>query len=84
MSLTPRHKRALALLKKQAVSREVLDREVGCSNGPALIAELRKMGFSFPCKMMPGLDRDGKKVRYGVYSAESSDRLKIAALGAEE
>lgn len=80
MKLNPRQKRALLLLQKNSVSRSVLDERAGCANGPALIAELRRMGLAIPCRRFPVTDRDGRKTRYGVYSATDTDMQKIAEL----
>jgi hypothetical protein len=67
----PREIRALALLlRRSSVTREDLDREVGCSNGPDLIARLRDRGLTkvhLPCTRIHELDRDGKSCRRGVY-----------------
>ncbi|AOV16036.1 hypothetical protein BJI67_02185 [Acidihalobacter aeolianus] len=70
----------MELIQKNAVSRSVLDERVGCANGPALVAELRKKGLDIPCKMFPVTDRDGKKTKVGIYWASESDKLKIAEL----
>ena len=41
----PRHLRALTALLRRPVSREQLDSIAGCSNGPALISDLRDRGL---------------------------------------
>ncbi len=74
----PRHLRALALLLQRPAKREELDRAAGCSNGPELVAELRRRGLDAPCERVPALDRDGRPCRPGVYSLTASDRRKVS------
>lgn len=76
---SPRHVRALrALLASPAgLAREELDRVAGCSNGPALIADLRAKGLEVPCFMRAVHDRDGKEVEAGVYVLTERDRNKV-------
>lgn len=67
----PRHLRALSALRVGPIPREQLDQIAGCSNGPALIAELRDLGLGkdgLLCTMVPRRDRDGVTIRRGVYS----------------
>ena len=68
----PRYLRALQALITRPVPREELDRVAGCSNGPALIAELRALGLPapecLPCHRVPCFDRDGLEVKRGVYT----------------
>jgi len=67
----PRELRAIALLlRRPSVPREALDHEVGCSNGPDLIARLRAYGLGsehLPCTRIVVIDRDGCKCNPGVY-----------------
>jgi hypothetical protein len=67
----PRELRALAiLLRRPSVPREAFDREVGCSNGPALVQRLREYGLwkaHLPCTRIEVIDRDGCKTRPGIY-----------------
>ena len=67
----PRELRALALLlRRPSVPREAFDREVGCSNGPALVQRLREYGLGkahLPCTRIEVIDRDGCKTRPGIY-----------------
>ena len=44
----PRHLRALEVLLRRPVPREQLDSVAGCSNGPALVADLRALGLGEP------------------------------------
>lgn len=74
----PRHLRALAALSSRPQMREAIDTAAGCSNGPELVAELRRRGLSIPCTRLNFLDRDGCICRPGVYHLTSTDRRKIS------
>jgi len=73
----PRHLRAIHALLTRPMPREQLDRAAGCSNGPDLVAELRRRGLEVPCERVPDLDRDGRGIRRGVYHFITSDRRKV-------
>lgn len=77
----PRELRALALLlRRPSVPREALDREVGCANGPDLIARLRSYGLGdehLPCTRIEVIDRDGTSCRPGVYWLTAQGRRAI-------
>lgn len=75
----PRHLRVLHALLRRSMPREQVDKEAGCSNGPELIAELRRRGLNTPCAKIPVIDRDGREVRRGVYFLTHFDRRKIRA-----
>ena len=75
----PRHLRVLNAAQVSPRRREEIDRIAGASNGPELIAELRRRGLEFPCDRVPALDRDGYPIRPGVYRLTVADRRKIAA-----
>ena len=79
----PRHLRVLIALLRRAMPREHIDAEAGASNGPELVAELRRRGLELPCDRIPVYDRDGKEVKRGVYHATSRDRGKIHRFFAE-
>lgn len=74
----PRHLRVIHSALLAPRKREEIDRIAGASNGPELIAELRRRGLEFPCDRVPGYDRDGLPVRFGVYHLTKSDRRKIS------
>jgi hypothetical protein len=59
--------------------RETLDAVAGCSNGPELVAELRRRGLEIPCTRTKKKDRDLFDCWPGVYHLTQSDRRKIAA-----
>jgi hypothetical protein len=73
----PRHLRALHGLLRRPMPREQLDREAGCSNGPELVAELRRRGLAIPCARVAAFDRDGREVKRGVYHLTANDRRKL-------
>ena len=78
----PRHLRALAALLRRPVSREELDSVAGCSNGPELVAELRRRGLGddhLPCERIKFTDRDGNLCRAGVYSLTEKGRRMVYA-----
>lgn len=78
----PRHLRALAALLRRPVSREELDSVAGCSNGPELVAELRRRGLGkehLPCERINFTDRDGNTCRPGVYSLSEKGRRMVYA-----
>lgn len=73
----PRHLRVIYSLEIRPRKREKIDRIAGASNGPELIAELRRRGLDIPCHKAPAIDRDGLPVKYGVYSLTDDDRRKL-------
>lgn len=78
----PRYLRAIQGLLVRSMPREHVDRVAGCSNGPALIAELRDLGLGkegLPCIMVPDLDRDGRPIRRGVYFLSDAGRRAVNA-----
>lgn len=75
----PRHQRVLALLLQRPAKREEVDRAAGCSNGPELVAELRRRGLELPCERVDAIDRDGRRCKPGIYSLTNKDRRRINA-----
>lgn len=73
----PRYVRALARLIRGPVTREELDRVVGCSNSPALVSELRALGLDTPCDRFKTKDRDGRTCRPGRYILTDADKRKV-------
>lgn len=73
----PRHKRVIQALLSNPRTREAVDRIAGASNGPELMAELRRRGLDAPCQKVPALDRDGLPTKVGIYSFTADDRKKI-------
>lgn len=75
----PRHLRVIQAAWVRPIPREQLDREAGCSNGPDLVAELRRRGLEMPCTRTKKKDRDLFDVYPGVYYFTDSDRRKLTA-----
>ena len=73
----PRQLRVISALLRRPMPRQHIDREAGCSNGPELIAELRRRGLSVPCDRTPVIDRDGREVKRGIYRLTTTERRKI-------
>jgi hypothetical protein len=73
----PRHLRVLQALLLGPRSRKQIDGIAGAANGPQLIASLRERGLTLPCRMVPGIDRDGHAILYGVYALDDADRKKV-------
>ena len=73
----PRHLRALAALLSHPVPREQIDAIAGCSNGPELIAELRRRGLGkdhLPCERIT-------TIQNAVLSLQSAAHPERAAGG---
>jgi hypothetical protein len=63
----PRHLRALVAMEHRPISRQELDSIAGGSNGPDLVAELRRRGLPIECERIVFIDRDGHKCCPSVY-----------------
>ena len=75
----PRHLRVIVALTHRMRPREEVDRIAGASNGPEVVAELRRRGLDIPCNRVPCIDRDGREVKRGIYSLTADDRGRILA-----
>ncbi len=75
----PRHLRVIQAATVRQVPREELDRVAGCSNGPALVADLRDLGLEMPCTRTKKLDRDMFTCWPGVYYLTERDRRALNA-----
>ena len=73
----PRHLRVITEILRGPLGREQLDEIAGCSNGPALVYELRHRGLELPCNRISFIDRDGCLCHPGIYSLTDLDRKKI-------
>ena len=76
----PRHLRVIEALLQRPRRREDVDSIAGCSNGPELIAELRRRGLGnehLRCDRIRFIDRDGYPCRPGVYSLTEQGRRAI-------
>ena len=76
-TVNKRHLRAIQALLVSPQPRESIDNRAGCSNGPDLIAELRRRGLEIPCKRTPCIDRDGFEVKRGIYYLTDRDKRLI-------
>jgi hypothetical protein len=77
MKLSLREKRAINALLNRPIMRENLDYVAGCSNGPELVAGLRRKGLSVPCKRVEHYDKDGNTCYPGQYSFTAEDKLIV-------
>jgi hypothetical protein len=89
----PREIRVLRALihNPSGIKRERLDRVAGCSNGPELAANLRRLGLGvdletthLQCVRVPEIDRDREKVRVGRYSLTPAGRRAVFTFFAKE
>ena len=78
-TVNPRHLRFIAAVLVRPRRREDVDSIAGCSNGPELVAELRRRGLEVPCTRITFLDRDGRKCNPGIYAFTTADRRKFYA-----
>lgn len=75
----PRHLRVIQAATVRPIPREEVDKVAGCSNGPDLVAELRRRGLEMPCTRTKKLDRDLFDCWPGVYHLTQQDRRKLAS-----
>ncbi len=75
----PRHLRTIQALMTRPITREHIDQIAGCSNGPELIAELRRRGLEVPCARTKKKDRDLFDCWPGVYHFTQADRRRVLA-----
>lgn len=73
----PRHLRVIQALMTRPLPREHLDRVAGASNGPELVAELRRRGLEVPCTRTKKKDRDLFDCWPGVYHFTEQDRRRV-------
>jgi len=74
----PRHLRVIHALMIRPRRREEIDHIAGASNGPELMAELRRRGITRKARRTPCIDRDGRQVYPGIYELDDADRRAIA------
>ena len=75
----PRHLRVIQALMTRPLPREQLDQVAGCSNGPELVAELRRRGLKAPCTRTKKKDLDLFDCFPGVYHFTQQDRRNVNA-----
>lgn len=63
----PYEHRLLSQLLHGQTSRKVLDSIIGTTNTPEYVRRLRDRGLDIGIEWVGGLNRDGKKIRYGEY-----------------
>ncbi len=80
----PRQARVLdALIVRRRMSQNAVREIGGALNGPHVIAELRAQGLSkltdLCTEWVKCIDRDGQKVRYGIYVLTDAGLAKVRA-----
>jgi hypothetical protein len=75
----PRHLRTIQALMTRPITREQLDQLAGCSNGPELVAELRRRGLELLCTRTKKKDCDLFDCWPGVYHLTKQDRRRVLA-----
>ncbi|MBA5686974.1 hypothetical protein H3H39_07885 [Duganella sp. LX47W] len=76
----PRYLRALQALLTRPMSRSHLDEVAGCANGPDLVLNIRELGLGkagLACTLIDDTDRDGRKIKRGVYSLTNAGRRAV-------
>lgn len=73
-----RHLRVIAAMLERPLLREELDKIAGCSNGPELVAELRRCGLDIKCLRVAHTDRDGKPCRPGLYLLTDTGKRQVS------
>jgi hypothetical protein len=72
-----RHLRVIQALMTRPLPREQLDSVAGASNGPELVAELRRRGLELECTRTKKKDRDLFDCWPGVYHFTQQDRRRV-------
>jgi hypothetical protein len=72
-----RYLRVIHALRLRPHTRKEIDKIAGASNGPQVIANLRKLGLNVPCLIIRGVDCDGKATGFGLYSLTLHDHDKL-------
>lgn len=79
----PYEHRLLAQLLHGQTSRKVLDSVIGTTNTPEYVRRLRDRGLDIGMDWVSGLNRDGKKIKYGEYYLLPADYDRVRqSLGA--
>ena len=73
----PRHLRVIQAAMTRPLPHEQLDQIAGSSNGPDLVAELRRRGLEMPCTRAKRIDRDLFDCWPGVYHFTQQDRRRV-------
>lgn len=84
LKFTPRELRAIdSMQRKEWTPREEIDRVAGASNGPAVIASIRKKlgGYdTVEMRRVDSTDRDGNPCKPGRYRLTEQGRAALQAL----
>lgn len=72
-----RQLRVIQALLTSPLPRKQLGSVTGASNGPELVAELRRRGLELLCTRTKKIDRDGFDVLPGVYHFTQLDRRRV-------
>lgn len=73
----PYEHRLLAKLLHGQTSRKVLDSVIGTTNTPEYVRRLRDRGLDIGMEWVSGLNRDGKKIKYGEYYLLPADYDRV-------
>jgi len=79
----PVEHRLLSQLLRGQTNRKILDGIIGTTNTPEYVSRLRERGVDIAMEWVSGLNRDGRKVRWGEYylPPHEYDRVRMS-LGA--
>ena len=79
----PYEHRLLSQLLRGQTSRKILDGIIGTTNTPEYVRRLRDRGLDIGMEWVSGLNRDGKKIKYGEYYLLPADINRVRkSLGA--
>lgn len=80
----PYEHRLLSQLVKGQTSRKSLDSIIGTTNTPEYVRRLRERGLGIVTHKAHGLNRDGRRVWWGIYRLDDADKARVLnALGAQ-
>ena len=80
----PYERRLLSQLVKGQASRKSLDSIIGTTNTPEYVRRLRERGLGIVTHKAHGLNRDGRRVWWGIYRLDDADKARVLnALGAQ-
>ena len=78
----PYETRLLNALLDKPHSRLDLDRVVGTTNSAEYVRRFRRRGLNIVMSRVTGLNRDGKRIWWGVYHIDDADKARVLdALG---
>ena len=76
----PYEHRLLSQLLRGQTTRRLLDGIIGTTNTPEYVSRLRERGLNIAMEWVSGLNRDGRKVRWGEYYLlpDDYDRVRLS------